>query len=46
VFLLPPPVEAMREFMVLLEAAGFTEAEIRMMNTANPAKLFRVEGAA
>ncbi len=45
VFLLPPPVEAMREFMVLLEAADFTQAEIRMMNTINPAALFRVGGA-
>jgi hypothetical protein len=42
VFLLPPPVEAMREFMVLLEAADFTKDEIRLMNTTNPAALFRV----
>ena len=45
VFLLPPPVEAMREFMVLLEAADFTPAEIRRMNTTNPATLFRVGAA-
>jgi hypothetical protein len=45
VFLLPPPVEAMREFMVLLEAADFSKDEIRMMNTTNPAALFRVGGA-
>ena len=36
----------MREFMVLLEAADFTREEIRMMNTTNPAKLFRVGGTA
>jgi hypothetical protein len=42
VFLLPPPVEGMREFMVMLEAEGFTEPEIRRMNTTNPATLFRV----
>lgn len=46
VYLLPPPVEAMREFMVLLEAADFTAAEIRTMNTGNPAKLFRIGGHA
>lgn len=41
VFLLPPPVEGMREFMLLLEADGFDEAAIRRMNTTNPATLFR-----
>ncbi len=42
VFLLPPPVEGFREFMLLVESAGFSPAEIRQMNTANPAALFRV----
>jgi hypothetical protein len=42
VYILPPPVEGFREFMLLAEAAGFTPAEIRQMNTANPATLFRV----
>jgi hypothetical protein len=42
VFLLPPPVEGFREFILLLEAQGFTEPEIRRMNTDNPAVLFRV----
>ena len=46
VFLLPPPVEGFREFMLLLEAEGLTEAEIRRMNTDNPAALFRVGAAA
>jgi hypothetical protein len=46
VFLLPPPVEGFREFMLLLEAAGFGEAEIRRMNAVNPAALFRVGGDA
>lgn len=42
VFLLAPPVEAFREFLLLLESADFTEAEIRRMITANPATLFGV----
>ena len=42
VFLLAPPVEAFREYMLLLEAADFTEAEIRRMNTQNPAALFGI----
>lgn len=45
VFLLPPPVEAFREYMLLLESEGFSEAEIRRMNTTNPAALFRIGGA-
>jgi hypothetical protein len=42
VFLLPPPVEGFREFMLLAESEGFTPAEIRQMNTLNPAALFGV----
>jgi hypothetical protein len=42
VFLLPPPVEGFREFMLLVESAGFTAAEIRQMNTINPTALFRI----
>jgi hypothetical protein len=45
VFLLAPPVEGFREFMLLLEAAGFKEEEIRQMNTTNPATLFRISSA-
>ena len=45
VFVLPPPVEGFREFMLLLESEGFTEAEIRRMNTANPAALFGIGDA-
>ncbi len=40
VFLLPPPVEAFREYLLLLESEGFTEAEIRRMSATNPARLF------
>ncbi|PYD55488.1 hypothetical protein CFR75_16280 [Komagataeibacter xylinus] len=42
IFLLAPPVEAFREYMVLLEAAGFEEADLRRMNTENPVELFRI----
>ena len=42
VFLLPPPVEGFREFMLLLEAEGFNDGQLRQMSTANPARLFRV----
>ncbi len=42
VFLLPPPVEAMREFLVLLEAAGVPQRRLLPMITTNPAALFRI----
>lgn len=42
VYLLPPPVEAMREYLMLVESEGFSEAEIRRMTGANPAWLFRI----
>jgi hypothetical protein len=42
VFVLPPPVEALREFLLLLQSAGFAEPELRRMSGANPAALFRV----
>lgn len=44
VFLLPPPVEAFREYLLLVESVGFTEAEIRRMTAANPAALFGLDG--
>lgn len=40
VFLLPPPVEAFREFLLLIESEGFSEPEIRRMIATNPAALF------
>ena len=42
VFLLPPPVEGLREFLLLMREAGFTEAELRRMSGEVPARLFRV----
>ena len=42
VFVLPPAVEGFREFMLLLESEGFSAAELRRMNTTNPAALFGI----
>ncbi|WP_237216090.1 DUF6282 family protein [Falsiroseomonas oryziterrae] len=42
VYLLPPPVEAFREFLLLVESEGFPEAEIRRMTATNPAALFGI----
>lgn len=42
VFLLPPPVEGLREFLLLMREAGFTDAELRRMSGETPARLFRV----
>lgn len=43
--LLPEPAEALREFLLLLEAQGFAEADLKAMISDNPARLFRVGGA-
>lgn len=43
VFLLPPPVEAFREFLLLVESEGFTAAEIDQMTKTNPGILFKVD---
>lgn len=45
VFVLPPPVEGLREFVLLLGSAGFTSAELRTMCADNPAHLFRVNAS-
>lgn len=42
VSILPPPVEGLREFLLLLESAGFDRAELSRMVSENPARLFRV----
>ena len=46
VFLLPPPAEGLREFLLLMHEAGFSEAELRRMSTETPAWLFGVGGGA
>ncbi|UPY37327.1 DUF6282 family protein [Sediminicoccus sp. KRV36] len=40
--ILPPPVEALREFLLLLASEGFTETELRRMTRDNPARLFNI----
>ena len=42
VFLLPPPVEGLREFLLLLESCGLTREALRRMTGETPAALFRV----
>jgi hypothetical protein len=42
VYLLPPPVEAFREYLMLVESEGFSENEIRRMIGENPAYLFKI----
>lgn len=43
VYLLPPPVEAFREFLLLVESGGFSIAEIEQMTKTNPGILFKVD---
>ena len=45
VFVLPPPAEGLREFLLLLQSVGFSAAELRQMSGANPAYLFQVDRA-
>lgn len=42
VFVLPPPVEALREFLLGLHAAGLSAEELRTMTSTTPAELFKV----
>ena len=41
-FILPPPVEALREWLLMIESAGFSRDDIRRMVAENPATLFKV----
>jgi hypothetical protein len=43
VFLLPPPVEAFREYLLLVQSEGFSDAELRRMTSTNPAALFGID---
>ena len=45
VFLLPPPVEGLREFLLLMRESGFTDAELRCMVGETPARLFGIGSA-
>jgi hypothetical protein len=42
VFLLPPPVEALREFLLLLQSADVSMEHLRIMSNVNPGKLFKL----
>ena len=42
VALLPTPVEGLREFLLLLEAAGIERCALRTMVTDNPIRLFKI----
>ena len=39
---LPPPVEGLREFLLTIRSAGFSDDEIRAMVVHNPTHLFKV----
>lgn len=43
VSLLPPPVEGLREYLLLLGAMGFEAEELRVMAGENPSRLFRID---
>jgi hypothetical protein len=45
VYVLPPPVEGLREFLLMVESAGFAEQAVRMMSAQNPARLFKIAAA-
>ncbi|MFZ4806108.1 MAG: DUF6282 family protein [Hyphomicrobiaceae bacterium] len=42
VFLLPPPDEGLREFLLLLESCGVARADLVRMVATNPAALFKI----
>ena len=42
VSLLPPPVEGLRELLLLMREAGFSDGELRCMVSETPTRLFRV----
>ncbi|WP_431284255.1 DUF6282 family protein [Humitalea sp. 24SJ18S-53] len=42
VYLLPPPVEAFRQYLMLTQSEGFSDAELRRMSRDNPAALFGI----
>ena len=45
ILVLPPPVEGFREFLLLMESAGFSRSELHRMAALNPGYLFKVETA-
>ena len=43
-YVLPPPVEALREWLVMVASTGVSDDEIRVMVADNPGRLFKVPG--
>ena len=43
VYVLPPPVEGLREFLLLIGSAGFSREELQLMSSTNAAALFKVD---
>jgi hypothetical protein len=39
-YVLPPPVEAFRELIVMVQSAGFEDQAMRLMTATNPTRLF------
>lgn len=42
VYVLPPPAEGLREFLLMIESAGFSRPELDLMARVNPGRLFKV----
>lgn len=45
VYLLPPPHEGLREFLMLLESCGVARSDLKLMVNDNPGRLFKIAGA-
>lgn len=43
-YVLPPPVEALREWLVMVASTGVSEDDVRVMVADNPGRLFKVPG--
>lgn len=41
-YVLPPPVEVLRELIIMMQSGGITDDQIRLMVQRNPARLFKV----
>ena len=43
-YVLPPPVEALREWLVMVASTGVSDDDLRVMVADNPGRLFKVPG--
>ena len=43
-YVLPPPVEALREWLVMVASTGVSDGDLRVMVADNPGRLFKVPG--